>query len=217
MGGEDSVLVLLRNHKQLNLAPDHKCAANNVFNDMRAENCALRRCSVCTLVRMSSHINCATNIRMRTELHWRSLHASIFSLEGTVVRTEENVKEPKHCRNAAAQHTRALAQWMRAPVSDSRATGPWTLAWPRQILSGTSLLKFVAERKIHKRLPSRLLRTISVGRVEFCSKAACGKPPMGDAPKLHEKQSGMRGRPWRDVWGLWLCSEITSYCLERGR
>ena len=65
---------------------DHKCncaldnvrAANNVFNDMFAENCALRRCSVCTLVRMSSHINFATNIKMRTELHWRSLDASIL-------------------------------------------------------------------------------------------------------------------------------------------
>ena len=44
MSGEDSVVVLLRNHKQLNLAPHHKCAANNVFNDMCAENCAVWRC-----------------------------------------------------------------------------------------------------------------------------------------------------------------------------
>ena len=43
MDGEDSVGVLLRNHNQLNLALGRECAANNVFNDMCAENCAVQK------------------------------------------------------------------------------------------------------------------------------------------------------------------------------
>ena len=54
-----------------------------------------------------------------------------------------------------------------------------------------------------------------VGQVDFLSKSPCGEPPLGDAQTLHEKESGMRGRPWRDVWSLWLCSDITSCCRER--
>ena len=100
---------------------------------MCAENGALRRCSVSTLVRMSSHINCTTNIKNanRAALEKPGRLHLVIRMNGRA-----NRRAPPWTY-AAAEHTRAPAQRMWALGFGSRATRPCTFAWSTQMFSAS--------------------------------------------------------------------------------
>ena len=100
---------------------------------MCAENCALRRCSVSTLVRMSSHTNFATN-------HQNADRAALERpgrLHLVIRKNGRGNGGAKPLTYAAVEHTRAAAQGRWALVFGSRATRPCTLAWPTQLFSAS--------------------------------------------------------------------------------
>ena len=142
MGGEDSVGVPHRNHNQLNLALGRECAANNVFNDMCAENCA---------VQSSFWLHFREHVQPHQLCNEQNPNRAALEKPGRLhllIRRNCRANDRERQRAKALALVLALAQWMWDLVSGSRATGPCTLAWPIQIFSGTTLLKFVVERKM---------------------------------------------------------------------